>query len=703
MPDAALLKHEPLAQRKGLGQSAVASLRRTRDRLFGPDGRPLLFAMAITTGAGTYFALPFEPNGSGLLLLVGGMVLVWAVARLRFASSEVASVLLLALAFCLGLLAASFRTWSRAAPIVSVESQPVLVEGWIADIQAGAKGPRLIIDVHAIGGWAAEDTPVRVRLTHTKSLQMSSARFVRCWAVLRPPPAPGLPGDYDFRRQAFFEQIGATGYVLGRCRGGTLGRPDNTVSRLKLEIAATRRQLAETVRTASGDRAGGLAAALISGDRSFMRPEDDEALRLSGLSHIVSISGMHLAIVGGLVFLFLRRSLALIEALALRVPVQKLAAVGALLACSVYFIVSGAEVPTQRAFIMAAIVFAAIIFDRAALSLRTLAIALILVVLVQPESVVAPGFQMSFAATAALIAAYEAWQARRNASDHRAGPIGTALIGLIITSLVAGLATVPYALFHFDRMSSLGFIANLLAMPIISFVSAPLAGLALVLAPFGWHEPALAAFGVSLEWVLAIGHITAAHIAAPGASAQAMPPPALIAFSAALFLAVAACGIWRLIFSAAMSAIAVCIWQASPIILMHASASGDLFLRVDGDRIERHQLYDGDGLAPLRFSNLVPTSIAKGENGLSRTDGLWQVDIQPPVLAANAGPSPLITIRDGAGVVLSAYTPDDIAAARAITVYTQGSRLSEVRARLCGERPWTRCRGLQPSGIGADE
>lgn len=153
-------------------------------------------------------------------------------------------------------------------------------------------------------------------------LEVSPGRFVRCWAVLRPPPSPTLPGDYDFRRQTYFEQLGAVGYVQGRCRGDVLGAPAAAGDRISLWIAAKRRVLALHVKEVAGERAGGLAAALVTGDRSFVRPEDRDALRDTGLAHLLAISGLHLSIVGGMTYLIFRRTLALIEPLALRVPVK---------------------------------------------------------------------------------------------------------------------------------------------------------------------------------------------------------------------------------------------------------------------------------------------------------------------------------------------------------------------------------------------
>ncbi len=377
---AASQKHEVPGEGKG-GQNGLSRLVEGVAILIGPDSRALIFAYAICVGAVFYFFWRSEPP----VWLSGGALVVsialWLLARAANPSNLVFMACVVLAGICTGHFAGTLRSLSVAAPTILSETRPVMVEGWLAEIEPGNKGVRLRIDVHAIAGLPEYDTPAFVRLTHRSRLEVAPGRFVRCWAVLRPPPAPGLPGEYDFQRQAWFEQLGAVGYVQGRCRGGTLGAPASILDQKGLQLAAIRRNLALVVADGAGERAGGFAAALVSGDRSLMNFEDQEALRRSGLAHLLAISGLHLAIVGGLVFLIVRRTLTLIEPLALRIAVQKPAAIVALAACAAYLILSGASVSTQRAFIMAAIVFGAVLFDRAAISLRTFAIALTIVVI----------------------------------------------------------------------------------------------------------------------------------------------------------------------------------------------------------------------------------------------------------------------------------------------------------------------------------
>jgi len=274
-----------------------------------------------------------------------------------------------------------------------------------------------------------------------------------------------------------------------------------------------RYDLSMVIQRAAPGRGGAIAAALVTGDRSSIDVETNEALRDSGLGHLLSVSGIHMGVVGGLVFAMLLWTLSLIPPIALRWPVKKIAAVGALSALAAYLIVSGSSVPALRAFVMACVAFGAILLDRPAISMRGLALAAFVVVMIFPESVLEPGFQMSFAATMALVALFEMM---RRAPHEPALPTPGPLIGVLqasvrgiggvlMISLVAGLATDPFAIYHFQRFSLYALPANLIAAPIMSFLVAPAAGAAAVLAPFGLADLPLEIMASALDLIAAIG------------------------------------------------------------------------------------------------------------------------------------------------------------------------------------------------------
>jgi competence protein ComEC len=567
---------------------------------------PIVFAICMMFGAIWYFLVDFEPPFWALFSLTSATIAA-IIAAIRMPTPSWAVYLLWALiGGACGAFSGSLATHRSQHVAVQSEIGPVLLEGWVQAALPAARGTRLRIRVHAIDGIEADRTPPVVRVTHITQLETEPGRFVRCWVVLRPPPAPVIRGDYAFDRQAWYSGLGAVGYVQGRCRGGAVGGPKNAAGAIMLNISKARRQLAQHVYEAAGARSGGFAAALTSGDRSFMSQADQEALRGAGLAHLLAISGLHMGIVGGLVFLLVWRGLALIEPVALRLNVKKLGAIAALVACATYLLLSGASVSTQRAFVMAAILFGAVLIDRTALSLRSLAIAMVIILSVAPWSALTPGFQMSFAATGALIATYERWNTRRKAAlGTQSGRIMFWIKSLVVTSTVSSFATLPFALYHFERAAPLGLLANLFAMPIVTLISAPLAAAALLLTPFGLDHIALGLFGVSLSLVLDIAHFFSAWDVEAIYSVPHLPPLSFAVLGGGILvfcLTSSVKGAWAA--AIASGVIALGVWSQAGIDKIHFAPSGDLFLEHSSGQIERITWREGDGLGPLRFSNL---------------------------------------------------------------------------------------------------
>ena len=697
--DAEEHEHAGARLRKGRGGRA----RRFIDQALQLNGfgrYPLLFAFGLCGGAAWYVSIWREPQLFALLAVFLGSVGAAVLVSWR---SLVPPLVLAAMVVIVGIsggaLAGKLATLRVSHPVIVDAVGPVMIEGWVEEVEPAKRGVRLRLIVHAIDDVAPDDLPSRVRVTHTTRLKVEAGRFVRCWAVLRPPPGPIIKGDYAFDRQAYFEGLGAVGYVQGRCRGGALGAPQDARDRFSLWVAKHRRNLAHYVNGAAGDRAGGFAAALASGDRSFMAVADQQALRGSGLAHLLAISGLHMGIVGGLVYVLVWRGLALIEPIALRIPVQKPAAVAALIASLVYLVLSGASVSTQRAFIMAAVLFGAVLFDRTSLSLRSLAIAMILVVIISPWSVLTPGFQMSFAATGALIATYEAWQRGRRASGRtEAKGVGFWLKSLVVTSFVSSMATMPFALYHFDRIAGLGLLANLLAMPIISLASAPLAGIAMLLAPFGLSEYPLRAFGYTLEGVLWVAHLFEGLAPNGGRVDRSMPGHVLLLFTAALVVGAIIQG-WRkrLGFAGVLIVAGAGFWITHPVASVHWAPSGEVFLVNQTGAVERISVMRGDGLAPLRFidettgsdcSKVVCRRQIAGAEIIIMPDGI-------PPTCLNTAESALILVGttelDLIGCQRRYIRWSDVAPNRGLSWQIVEGQAVVVDRAPCGERPWNPC------------
>ena len=275
--------------------------------------------------------------------------------------------------------------------------------------------------------WTSDARPVRVRVTTAKVVAgLQAGDPVRLRATLQPPSGPALPGGYDFARHAWFDQLGAVGYTWTAPKRDTgLGTPPLSL-RLWAHVERLRRAIGGRITAALPGETGAIANALITGERGGIPEETTNAFRDSGLLHILSISGLHMAIMAGSVFFLVRLMLAAVPAIALRYPIKKWAAVVAMLGAVAYLLISGSSFATVRSTIMISIMFLAVLLDRPALALRNVVLAAILILIVFPESLLDVGFQMSFAAVVALISVYEAFARRGGWSLFPQGPVGEA-------------------------------------------------------------------------------------------------------------------------------------------------------------------------------------------------------------------------------------------------------------------------------------
>ncbi len=497
------------------------------------------------TGVGLYFALPVEPPlwaPPGLLVAAG--VSAW-LARGRLA---VAVPLAAAAIAAAGVTTASVRTALVAAPILSDEHGPAWIRGTVLAVEPRPVGQRVVIEVEDIERLAPPDRPRRVRLNVRTGPAPAPGRSIALRGVLMPPPLPAAPGAYDFSRALYFQRIGAVGYATSPPRDDSGARTGGVRDRL----AALRLAIAERIEATMTEgrvddpawrQRARVAGALLTGLRGAIDESVLEWLRDAGLAHLLAISGLHLGLVAGLVFFSVRFGMACVEPVALRRPIKKWAAAAALAAAFGYLMLTGATIPTQRAFIMAGMVFAAVMVDREPITMRPVAWAALLVLAWHPESLLGPSFQMSFAAVTALVAFYEEVRARslRRVGRPPAWRRPLVYVGAVAaTTIVASLATAPFAAYHFNRVAVFGLVANLVAVPATALWIMPWGVASLALMPFGLEAYALEAMGWGIGLVIAVAKMGADL---PGAAAliPAAPPEALIAVvSGGLWLA-----IWR--------------------------------------------------------------------------------------------------------------------------------------------------------------
>jgi competence protein ComEC len=491
---------------------------------------------AFGGGSALYFALPREPAAWvawALLAAAAGLLL----GARRIASPVLAAALILAGCGAAGFGVAKVRTERVKAPVAEVGAGPQRIEGWVVDVAApGQGGQRLLIAPYRIGGLAPAATPIRVRVTLRDGAPIPApGEAIGLLGVVGPPPPPASPGAYDFARDAFFDSVGGVGFALGAPEPWAAPVEPPGRLRLAMRINALRWTMTRRIVAVLGPATGGLAAAMTTGHAAFIPPQEVDDLRASGLAHIISISGVHMAIVGGFTFAGLRLAIAAWPWLALRINGKKAAAAVALAAVAAYLVLSGAPPPAERSAVTAAIAFGAILADRRAISLRALAVAAFVVLALQPEAVTQPGFQMSFAATAALVALAGVWP-HPVKEINTPWPIrlvqglgGWALAGAAI-SLVAGLATAPFAMQDFNRISTWGLVSNLLVEPISSFLMMPGLALGALLMPVDLEAGPLrlAGFAIGLMNRIAATAAAAPHAQLLVASAPAWTLPAAL-------------------------------------------------------------------------------------------------------------------------------------------------------------------------------
>ncbi|MBP0615720.1 ComEC/Rec2 family competence protein [Jiella mangrovi] len=473
--------------------------------------------VSLIVGAAAVFALDWRPN----LVATAVAAVVFLILSLRASAMPTVRVLCLALAGVLAAALVSIIEARTTQTTIISGTATTRIAGRVLQASRDEKGRmRYLVAITGTVRPVLSRPPesARIMVTARHSAKVPGDPYYGL-VRLGPPSGPAAPGSYDFAYQPFFAGVGALGFSLGKPDDGPaegLVPPPDPGFFASLGIALQRVRAAMTERitqAAGGGEAGAIAAALVTGERAGISDDAETWLRGVGLAHVLSISGLHLAIVAGSALLILRCCLALIPALSLRYPVKKIAAIAALLVAALYLMLSGGNVATQRAFVMLAVMLAAVIADRPALTLRNVSIAALVVVLAAPHSVTTASFQMSFAATLALVAGYGAFMRHRGTGGppvarpvvvKLAGLVATTILGIVASSIIAGAATAPFAAYHFHRVAPFGLVANVLTLPLFTLIVMPLGLVGSLLMPFGLDAWCFHLMGLSLEFVLLV-------------------------------------------------------------------------------------------------------------------------------------------------------------------------------------------------------
>jgi competence protein ComEC len=472
----------------------------------GHDRLPWL-AVAMFAGIATWLGLktPFEWIGClvAVIVVAAWAALAWRHKRDRFHLRN--ACMAIGFMFALGLA----LVWARSELVgATAIEHPRFerLEGYVLERQDQPARDRSRLTLAIRDSETGEAMKIRVNSALLEpEAEVREGAIVRLEARLMPPAAPMVPGGYDFARVAWFEGLAATGRVTGEVEivaSATAEQP----------LAAVQRQLSVKVRSHIQGSAGAIAATLASGDRGAITQSDQNAMRDAGLTHLLAISGLHVSAVIGAAYLITLKLLGLVPFLALRMRLPLAAAIAGACAGLGYTLLTGAQVPTVRSCVAAMLVLLALAMGRDPLSMRMVGFAAIVVMLLWPESIIGPSFQMSFAAVLAIVALHssapvKAFLAPREESWARRSIRIVAM--LFVTGLVIEIALMPIVLFHFHRAGLYGAAANVLAIPLVTFVAMPSLAIGLALETIGLGGPFLRLTEQAVNLLLAIAHFTA--------------------------------------------------------------------------------------------------------------------------------------------------------------------------------------------------
>ncbi len=669
---------------------------RMADAMLAQRGTLFLWVpVMLAVGIGLYFGLKNEP--SVRVLAVGG-----GVGALLILCHTRAGPVLGPIVCALGLIAtgialAGARAQVQAAPVLEFRFYGP-VQGRVVGVDRSASGAvRLLLDRVVLSNVDPAKVPERVRVSLHGQDGMPVPRagaVALMTAHLSGPKGPVEPGGFDFRRHAWFQQLGAVGYT--RIPALELDPPG-----ADQRILRVRHWLSDRVQRQLPGETGAFAAAIVTGDRSAMGQDTLQALRDSNLAHLLAISGLHMGLLAGVVFAALRLAACLVPAFALRQPVKSYAAAGALMVAAVYLALSGGNVATERAFIMVAVALCAVMVNRRAISLRAVAIAAVVVLILRPEALLGPGFQMSFAATTALVVVFTGlrdWPLQERL-PRWAAPV----LAVVLSSAVAGLATAPVGMAHFNQVSRLGLLANILSVPLMGVLVIPAAVLAVCLMPLSLDWIAFRVMGWGLDWILsvalrvaempgAVGHVPAP----PGAVLPAIALGGLVLILwqgrvrfAGLVPMVAAAGLWvtadrpELLITDDGKLVGAMIQGGRA--LSRPSGSGfaaSVWLENDGDGVSREvasarweqgtKLERRVQIAGVTLRHLV------GKRGVEVFEGCRGAEI----IVASA---PL-----DVGAACQVYSPETLKDTGAVALFLRdGALIEDTVARRSGQRLWT--------------
>ncbi|MGV1869399.1 ComEC/Rec2 family competence protein [Agrobacterium rosae] len=506
--------HSPRRQilrlRGWLGRCLEEEVSHRQDFLFVP--------VLIAAGAAFWFSLSVTPSTQ--FILWETVCLAIAACALFYRPGVMSAVLKAVALFLFGMLLADWET-GRAETVMLDTPVTTTITGTVERRELDARGSwRYVVALKSTSEPTLSRPPERISVVaRSRHDAVLIGQTVSGKARLSPPSGPALPGLNDFAFASFFNGVGATGFFYGAPKI-LPANPDDAGASSFMQDADTwlyqlRSHIAQRIRDLIGGDAGAFAASIITDERRAISNETMEALRVSGLAHIVAISGLNMALAAGIFFIGMRTVFSLFPGFSQRWPVKKISAFAALLMTLAYYLISGFAVSAERAWLMMSIMLFAVLVDRPSISLRNVALSAIVIIVLSPHEVMGPSFQMSFAATLALVSAYAFWSRWRGERERLVisrppwwlsigSKAATIIGGVVVTSLIGGISTAIYSIEHFHRITTYGLAANLAAMPIMSLIVMPFALIGMLLMPFGLDAPFLKIMGYGMAMVIEV-------------------------------------------------------------------------------------------------------------------------------------------------------------------------------------------------------
>ena len=492
-----------------------------------------------------YFSIPAEPS----IYMVAFTVIAFIGLAIKLDLQSKLYYFLLSLAAVLaGMFFAQSATLINHTPIIERQITTQL-QGVVLGVDQSRRGAaRYLIKPITLEGLDSNQTPKRIRVSSVaKHERISPGEGITGLVRLQPVSGPVYPGGYDFSFFSWHEGMGGSGFFMGRPSKGDAKHELEFGERFIIQINKMRIAVERRILQAMPDATGKIAVALVTGNKTYIPQDVQETLRKTGLAHILAISGLHMALVTLTVIWCIRLILAYLPNLVLRHPIKKWAVCAGFVSATGYLMLSGTGIATQRAWMMISVMLLAVLMDKRAITMRSVAISAVIILVINPQSLLSPGFQMSFAAVTALVAGYEVLNKRRKAqAENTFVPVSQNLIvrtstgavgyftGIATTSLIAGTATAFIAAWHFHQVAPFGLLANLIAMPVVSIVIMPCVLFSILLMPYGLEFLPLSAVSIGIDWVVEISRWV--ESISPNGNTGLLPKGAILVFASFLIL-----------------------------------------------------------------------------------------------------------------------------------------------------------------------